>query len=127
MAARLAEFPCAALMPAGRAEAGRLVAVIDVLGPVLPLDLLVELVDLGLGLHLRHRLVELGRAAHAQAPLGVPTDLAADPLAAVVALLEVGLHLLDGLGERLVAGRAAHGAPHELSVPAELCGALAEL
>src|SRR5215475_12146322 len=114
MAASVAEFPSAALLPARRAQAGALVPVIDVLGPVLPLDLLVELVDLRLGLHLRHRLVELGRAAHAQAALGVPADLAADPLAAVVALLEIGLHLLDGLGERLVPGGPAHAVPHEL-------------
>ena len=81
---------------------------------------ILKLLDLGLRLHLGHGLVQLGRAAHAQAALGIPADLVADPLAAVVALLEVGLHLLDGLGQRLVTGRAAHGVAHELGVPAEL-------
>src|SRR5450755_85789 len=40
-------------------------------------------------------LAEFGCARHAHSALAVPADLAADPLAAPVALLEVGLHLVD--------------------------------
>src|SRR3984885_7148212 len=127
MAASLAEFPAAALLPAGRAKAGRLVAVVNVTRPVLCLDLGIQLLDLRLRLHLSHRLVQLRRAAHAQAALGVPADLVTDPLAAAVALLEVGLHLLDGLGQRLVPSRAAHGVAHELGIPAELRRLFADL
>jgi hypothetical protein len=103
-AAALAELPAAAVLPAGRAGTGRLITVVDVLGPVLILDLLIKLADLRRRLHARDFLVELGRAAHAEPALRVPADLAAHPLPAPVALMEIRLHLIDGLGERLVAG-----------------------
>src|SRR5258708_5235828 len=105
MAAVSAELPAAAGLAAVRARPGSLVAVVDVLRPVDVLDLAVQLLDLGLRLHARDLLVELGRALHAQAALVVPADGLADPLAAALALVEVRLHLVDGLGERLVAGR----------------------
>src|SRR6185437_257544 len=122
----LAELPCAAFLAARRAHPGGLVVVVNVLCPVLRLDLGIQLIELRLCLHLGHRLVELRRAGRAKAALSVPADLIADPLAAVVALLEVRLHLLDGLGERLIAGRAAHGVAQELGVPAELRCPLAD-
>src|SRR5439155_10499908 len=86
--AALAELPAAALLPAGRAQPGGLVPVVDIPGPVLALDLLVQLVHLRRGLHPGDLLVQPGRAGRAQAPLGVPAHLLAHPLAAAVALVE---------------------------------------
>src|SRR3954453_427688 len=126
VAAALAELAAAALLAALGTQAGALVAVVDVLGPVLALDLLVQLVDLRRGLHPGDLLVQLGGAGHAQAPLAVPAHLLAHPLAAAVALVEERLHLLDGVSQRLVGGRAAHAVAHPLGVPAELLGLLAD-
>src|SRR6185437_10824775 len=122
----LAELAAAGLLAAAGASSDRLISVVDVLRPVDVLDLLVQLLDLRLRLHSGDFLVKPGRARRAQAALVVPADLVAYPLAAAVTLLEVGLHVLDGLLEGLVAGRAAHGVAHELGVPAELRGLLAD-
>src|SRR5689334_17381103 len=123
--AALAELAAAGLLAAVRAQPGGLVAVVDVPGPVLALDLLIQLVDLRRGLHPGDLLVQLGGAGHAQAPLAVPAHLPAHPLAAPVALVEERLHLLHCPGQRLVPGRAAHTVPHPLGVPADLLGLLA--
>src|SRR2546423_6704345 len=101
-----AELAAARLLPARRAQRSALVAVVDVARPVLGLDLLVELVDLGAGLHGRHFLIELGRARDAQAPLLVEADLAAHPLPAAVALDEVLRAPGPRLGQRLIPGGA---------------------
>src|SRR5205823_2595026 len=122
----LAELPSARLLPAARAHRGALVAVVDLLGPVLLLDLLVQLGDLGGGLHAGDLLVELGGAGDAEPPLLVPADLLAHPLPAPVALLEVGLHLVDGLGQHLVPGRAAGPVPHPFGVPPDLLRLVAD-
>src|SRR5262249_55589855 len=119
-AAVLAELAAAGLAAAVRALRGALVPVVDVAGPVDLLGLLVELVDLGGRLDAGDLLVELWRALRAQAALGVPAHLLAHPLAAAQALLEVGGHLLDGLAQPLVPGRAAVAVAHPLRVPAEL-------
>jgi hypothetical protein len=55
-----------------------------------------------------------------------PAHLAADPLPAPVALVEVRLHLVHGLGQGLVAGRPADAVPHPLGIPADLGGLLAD-
>src|SRR5689334_22635313 len=123
----LAELAAAGLLLARRAEPDGLVAVVDPARPVDPLDLLVQLVDLGLRLHAGNLLVEAGRAGRAQAALAVPADLLADPLSTAVALVEVDLHLAGGLGQRLVARRAAHAVAHPLGVPADLRGLLADV
>src|SRR6266702_7131427 len=70
--AALAELPATAVLAAGRAQPGGLVPVVDVPGPVLTLDLLVQLVHLRRGLHPRDLEVQPGRAGRAQPPLGVP-------------------------------------------------------
>src|SRR5579862_9070491 len=57
----------------------------------------------------------------------VPADLLADPLTAAVALLKVRLHLIDGLGECLVASRASGAVAQPLGVPADLRRLLPEL
>ena len=77
--AALAELAAAALLAAGRAQPGALVAVVDVPGPVLALDLLVQLVDLRRGLHPGDLLVQLGGAGRAQAPLGRSSTPARTP------------------------------------------------
>src|SRR5208282_1492318 len=126
VAAALAELAAAAFLPAARAQARALVPVVDVPGPVLALDLLVQLIDLRGGLQAGYLLGQLGGAGRAQAPFGVPADLPAHPLPAAVALVEVRLHLIDRPGERLVAGRPAGAVAHPLGVPAELRGLLAD-
>src|SRR5512146_653617 len=105
----LAELAAAGLLSAARASSHRLISVVDVLCPVDILDLVVELLDLGLRLHSGDFLVKPGRARGAQPALVIPADLVAYPLPAAVTLLEVGLHVLDGLLEGLVAGGAASG------------------
>src|ERR1700742_2028519 len=94
VSAGLAEFPAAGPGVTVRAGRGGLVAVVDVLGPVDFLDLVVQLLDLSLGLQPGDLLVQPGRAGNAQATLGIPADALANPLAVTLALLEVWLHLL---------------------------------
>src|SRR5690348_13626445 len=122
----LAELPAAAFLPARRAHARSLVAVVDAPGPVLALDFLVQLIDLRRGLHAGYLLVEPGSAGRAQPPLVIPARLSADPLPAAMALVEVRFHLLDRLGERLVTGRPAHAVTHPLGIPADLLGPLTD-
>src|SRR5262249_26353002 len=102
----LAEL-AARLLVARRAAGRPLVSVVDTHRQVHLLDLLVELIDLCGCLHSGDFLAELGRAARTQPTLVVPAHGPAHPLATPVALLEMRLHLVRGLGKRLVPGRAA--------------------
>jgi hypothetical protein len=92
------------LRAAVRAECHLAALHVDVTREIDLVDLLANLPQLRIRLHPGQLLLQLGGVAHAQAVLLVPADLVADPLPALVTLLEVRLHLLDGLGERLVLG-----------------------
>src|SRR5512145_359259 len=104
-----AELAPSSLAPALGAHDDGLVVEIEIPRLVLALDLLADLLDLGLGLGRSDHDLALGRTVGAQAPSRVPADLVADPLGAVAALLEVGLCLLDGRAQGRIVSRATHG------------------
>src|SRR5690349_16965979 len=88
LAALGAALAALGLRAAALADRAGDVADVALLGPVHGPGLLMNLLARGLGLRGGHLLVEVGRAALAEAGLLVPADRLADPVSAARALLE---------------------------------------